>query len=143
LETPLPAPPCEADDPQKARSFAVLVADDDEGVRSLLQEWLERGGYRVTCAASGREAVKLLGKQLFDVVLTDVVMADGDGYELIAAARKTQPTARLVAISGGGQYLQSTDCLKIARGLGAHAVVLKPFTSRQIFAALDEVLRRT
>ena len=65
----------------------------------------------------------------------------GDGFELIAAFRKAQPTARIVAISGGGKYLQGTDCLKIARGLGANAAVMKPFKWDELQAGIDLALQ--
>ena len=113
-------------------SLAILVADDEDGIRSLLTHWLERAGHRIDCAASGQDASRLLRQKSFDMVITDVVMPDGDGYELIAEVRRIQPRARIVAISGGGKYLQGADCLKIARGLGAHSVVMKPFNWEQL-----------
>ncbi len=113
-------------------SLTILVADDEDGIRTLLTHWLERAGHRTDCASSGQEASRLLRQKPFDMVITDVVMPDGDGYELIAEVRRIQPGARIVAISGGGKYLQGADCLKIARGLGAHSVVMKPFNWEQL-----------
>ena len=118
-------------------ALRVLVVDDEEGIRALLQLWLQRAGHAVTCVDCGHEAAKLLRSCRFDLVLTDVVMPDGDGYELIAFVKKLQPTARIVAMSGGGRYLAGSDCLKIARGLGAHAVVLKPFTAERVLATIQ------
>ena len=123
-----------------ATPLSILVADDEEGIRNLLQHWLGRVGHTVSCVDSGREASRLLRSQRFDLVITDVVMPDGDGFELIAEFRKAQPTTRILAISGGGKYLQSTDCLRIARGLGAHAVVMKPFNWDQLRAGIDLAL---
>lgn len=117
-------------------SLSILVADDDEGIRKLLSEWLVRAGHSVACAASGKEASRLLRHQQFDLVITDVVMPDGDGFELIAEFRKAQPTTRILAISGGGKYLHGADCLKMARGLGAHSVVIKPFNWEQLQAGI-------
>ncbi len=117
-------------------SLTILVADDEDGIRTLLTHWLERAGHRIDCAASGREASRLLRQKSFDLVITDVVMPDGDGYELIAEVRRIQPRARIVAISGGGKYLEGADCLKIARGLGAHSVVMKPFNWEQLQAGM-------
>lgn len=113
-------------------SLTILVADDEDEIRTLLTHWLERVGHRIDCAASGQEASRLLRQKSFDMVITDVVMPDGDGYELIAEVRRLQPRSRIVAISGGGKYLQGADCLKIARGLGAHSVVMKPFNWEQL-----------
>ena len=121
-------------------ALSILVADDEEGIRNLLRHWLQSQGHTVVLVNSAHEAVRLLKAHTFDLVITDVVMPDGDGFELIAAFRKAQPQARIVAISGGGKYLQGPDCLKIARGLGAHAAVMKPFNWEQLHAGIDEAL---
>src|SRR5438552_143289 len=107
--------------------LSVLVADDEQAIRTLLVHLLERSGHRVVAAETGAGATLLLKAQRFDLLITDVVMPDGDGVELIDAFRTAQPAARIVAISGGGRYLPGEDYLRIARGLGAHAVVTKPF----------------
>jgi CheY-like chemotaxis protein len=122
-------------------ALSILVADDEEGIRALLIHWLEGRGHAVVPATNAREAAQFFKQQSFDLVITDVVMPDGDGFELIAAFRKAQPAARIIAISGGGRYLQGTDCLRIARGLGAHAVVMKPFNCEQLQAAIDQALQ--
>ena len=120
--------------------LSILVADDEEGIRNLLSHWLQSQGHNVTTVESAEEAARYLRHQVFDLVISDVVMPDGDGFELIAAFRKVQPLARIVAMSGGGKYLQGPDCLKIARGLGAHAALIKPFTWEQLQAAIDTAL---
>ena len=119
------------------RSLSILVADDEQAIRTLLVHWLERAGHRVTAAETGAVAVLLLEGQRFDLLITDVVMPEGDGLELIGAFRKAQPSAHILAISGGGRYLPREDCLKIARSLGAHAVVMKPFNWGQLQAGID------
>jgi CheY-like chemotaxis protein len=122
-------------------ALSVLVADDEEAIRHLVVHWLRTRGHTVTAVGSAREASRLLNEQRFDLVITDVVMPDGDGFELIAAFRKAQPSARLMAISGGGQYLQGNDCLRIARGLGVHAAVMKPFNWEQLQAGIELALQ--
>lgn len=118
-------------------TYSILVADDEEGIRNLLVVWLQRQGHAVSSVSCAGEAIALLADHRFDLVITDIVMPGGDGFELIAGFRKMQPTARIVAISGGGKYLQGTDCLKIARGLGANAAVMKPFKWEELQAAMD------
>jgi CheY-like chemotaxis protein len=118
-------------------ALSILVADDEEGIRSLLVHWLERLGHAVATVESAQQATQLLKQQCFDLVITDVVMPDGDGFELIAALRKAQPATRIIAISGGGKFLEGTDCLRIARGLGAHAAVMKPFNWEQLQIGIE------
>lgn len=117
--------------------LSILVADDEEGIRNLLQHWLQRAGHTVMCASCGHDAARLLRMARFDLVITDVVMPDGDGFEVIAEFRRAQPGARILAISGGGKYLQGDACLRMAQRLGAHAVVMKPFNWDQIRAGIE------
>jgi CheY-like chemotaxis protein len=121
-------------------SLSILVADDENSIRSLLVSWLQRFGHLVVSAGNAQEAMRYVSEQHFDLVITDVVMPDGDGFELIGALRKAQPAARLLAISGGGKFLEGADCLKVARGLGAHAVLMKPFSWDQLQAAINSAL---
>lgn len=120
--------------------LSILVVDDEEGIRELLQHWLRRAGHSVACVDNGRAAVRLLQTQHFDLIITDVVMPDGDGFELIAEFRRLRSTARVLAISGGGKYLRGADCLKMARGLGAHAAMMKPFDWEELQAAIGLAL---
>jgi DNA-binding NtrC family response regulator len=122
------------------KSLSVLVADDEEHIRSLLVHWLIVAGHGATGVASATEARKLMGEQRFDLVVTDVLMPDGDGIQLIKEMKQAQPLARIVAVSGGGRYIEGDDCLKIARGLGAHVAVMKPFTCEQMLAGIQQAL---
>jgi CheY-like chemotaxis protein len=120
--------------------LSILIADDEPGIRDLLVRWLGSRGHAVTCADCGLSASRMLEQQRFDLVITDIVMPDGDGFELIPAVRKAQPTARILAISGGGKYIPSSDCLSLARGLGAHAALLKPFNWDQVRTGIVQAM---
>ena len=119
--------------------LCILVVDDEKGIRDLLFHWLRQAGHSVQIANTGDCAVRLLKYTAFDLVITDIVMPDGDGFELIGAFRKLQPKAKILAISGGGKYLQGPECLKMARGLGAHGAVMKPFNWEQIHAGIEQL----
>jgi len=121
--------------PFDARALTIIVADDVEGIQHLVQHWLEDAGHRVFCASTGHEVAALLQRQTVDLVITDVIMPDGDGLEVMLELKRIQPHARVLAISGGGAYLRPHDCLNLAKGLGAHAVLLKPFNRDQLVAA--------
>lgn len=115
----------------------MIVADDVEGITHLVQHWLEEQGHQVTCAGSGTEVAALLRRQSVDLMITDVIMPDGDGLEVMLELKRTHPQARVLAMSGGGSYLRARDCLNLARGLGAHAVLMKPFNRDQLLAAVQ------
>jgi two-component system cell cycle response regulator CpdR len=122
------------------KSLSVLVADDEEEIRGLLVHWLVAAGHRVMSVTSGNEARKIILQHRFDVVVTDVLMPEGDGIQLINDLKVAQPNTRILAISGGGRYVESDNCLKIALGLGAHAAVMKPFSREQLLAGVVEAL---
>ena len=119
------------------KTLSILAVDDHEEICSLLVENLGRAGHNVTCAFDGRKAADCLAKQDFDLVITDILMPEMDGLELIAEVKKRQPSAHLLAMSGGTRHLSQGDCLNLAATLGAHAVLPKPFNSRQLLQAVD------
>jgi DNA-binding NtrC family response regulator len=129
--------------PHGSRSMSpktVLVVDDEEQIRSLIHAWLVQAGHGVQLAANAKEGLQLAGKTRFDLVVTDILMPDGDGLELIGALKTVLPSARVLAISGGGRYIEGDNCLKIARGWGAHAALIKPFDEKGFFAAMEQAL---
>ncbi len=121
------------------KSLSVIVADDVDGIQDLVGHWLRDAGHLVTCVSTGQTASRLLKKQHFDLVITDIIMPDGDGLELILELKESQPSVRVLAISGGGRHIQAADCLKMARNLGAHGVLLKPFNREQFMEAIKLV----
>lgn len=122
------------------KPLTVLVADDEESIRTLIEKWLIRSGHMAVSTGSATEAIAALKRRSFDLVITDVLMPDGDGLDLITALKLAQPAARILAMSGGGRYVEGNDCLKMARGLGAHAVVMKPFSWELLEASMAEAL---
>ena len=121
-------------------SLSILVADDEDSIRSLLEHFLKSAGHQVVVVGNAREACELMLKQTFDLVITDVLMPEGDGLDLITELKKVQPNCRILAISGGGRYLEGSDYLKLAKGLGAHSAMMKPFTWQQLQDAINLVL---
>ena len=122
------------------KALSVLVADDEEEIRALLMHWLVGAGHTVTAVANATEARAVTKQRRFDVVITDVLMPDGDGIQLINDLKQAQPDARVVAISGGGLYVEGDNCLKIAKAFGAHAAVMKPFSREQLLGGVGEAL---
>jgi YesN/AraC family two-component response regulator len=92
----------------------------------------------VTTAENGRQGSRLIVQRAFDLVLTDLLMPERDGLEFIGDVRKQQPGARIIAMSGGGQIARE-PYLKMAKAFGAHALLEKPFSQEQLWAALASV----
>jgi DNA-binding NtrC family response regulator len=120
--------------------LTILVADDEDSIRSLVQHFLNAAGHAVVLVANAREAFEHLRRQSFDLVITDVLMPDGDGIDLITELKQVQPKARILAMSGGGRYLEGSDYLKLATGLGAHTAIMKPFSWDQLRAAIERAM---
>jgi CheY-like chemotaxis protein len=121
-----------------SKRLSVLVVDDSPHIVEFVSELLRRQGHSVVVAHSGREASTILESLTIDVLITDVLMPEGDGIELLHRLRSSGRTVpRVVAISGGGRYVDSQNCLAIAAGAGAHVCLKKPFTDVELFAALQ------
>jgi DNA-binding NtrC family response regulator len=118
------------------KSCSILVIDDEPALREILSRVLVDAGHRVTGAGNGMEASKALAAETFDVVLTDVIMPEKDGMQVISELRKKFPGTRIIAMSGGG-HVSRDQYLKIAKGLGAHAVLEKPFANQQLLATIE------
>jgi two-component system chemotaxis response regulator CheY len=122
------------------RKLVVIVADDVDYIRQLIERWLTDLGHEVHLAPTGNAVLKLLFAHRVDLVVTDILMPDGDGLEVLTAMGKIQPWARVLAISGGGRYMPAVDCLSVANGLGAHHTLLKPFERKQFMEALSRAM---
>jgi len=114
----------------------ILLVDDDELFADMLQKQLTRSGYTVVRARNGREAIRLYDRRRISLVLTDLVMPDMEGLELIMKLREFDPGIRIVAMSGGGRNRPDTY-LNMARQLGATTTLAKPFSSDEMFAAIE------
>jgi len=110
------------DEKLPARPSRILVADDEDALRELLQRFLETKGHQVVLAQDGREALKLFREQPFDLVLSDVRMPGLDGLQLLAAVKDINPRTPVVLISGYGDIETVVTALKA----GAENFLAKP-----------------
>jgi DNA-binding NtrC family response regulator len=100
----------------------ILLVEDRDSLRRLLARALADDGYEVAAAATGGEAVRLLGERPFDLVLTDLKLPDGSGLEVLAASRQSQPRVPVVVLTGYGSVGAAVEAMK----LGAHDFLEKP-----------------
>ena len=117
----------------------VLLVDDDDLARNTIQLMLERAGYQVRSTGTGREALELCRQALPDLVVTDLIMPETDGLELIQELRKLNPEVRILAISGGGR-LNANEYLTVAKKFGAVAILSKPFSNQELREAAEHAL---
>ena len=117
----------------------ILVVDDDPEIRSTLKKLLEMKGHQVVLAADGRAAETALTGDSFDLMVTDIVMPDQDGLEVIRITRAAHPDMPIIAISGGGR-LRTGNYLRLATAMGAAAALEKPFDFEEFLNAVNATL---
>lgn len=118
----------------------ILVVDDDVALRAMLERALTRAGHTVTLAVNGADALRILETSSFDLVLTDLVMPDVEGLQLLRDLRKKPSPPPVIAMSGGARG--SATYLELASGLGAAEILAKPFTPQILIATIERVLAR-
>jgi len=117
----------------------VLVVDDVVEMRTMLRSMLESAGHVVAEANNGRAAIKILqGSDPVDVLVTDILMPEADGLEVIRAA-SSRPELGIIAISGGGAHMPAAVSLAMSEAFGARKVLFKPFRKQELLDAVGSV----
>lgn len=109
----------------------VLIIDDEHLVRDMLRQTLESVGHTVVEAANGRIAMRLWRENPADLIITDILMPEKDGLEVIRELLQDSPQAKIIALSGGSRRIDF-DMLEIAKRFGAVYTLAKPFELRQL-----------
>ena len=117
----------------------ILIIDDDEQIRVLLQKMMEWAGYDVRVAENGKIAMQMLSELPVDLVITDLIMPEQEGLETISWLKKEHAGVKIIAISGGGR-IGPEAYLPAAWELGADKVFTKPFDVQEIVTSVHELL---
>lgn len=121
------------------KKIHILVIDDDTFMRNMLEDMLTRVGYTVSLAADGAQGLKMFHRHQYDLVITDIIMPEKEGLELISDLRKSAKPFKVIAISGGGRF-KGLDYLSLAEKLGAFKTLTKPFAMKEMLDAIKEAL---
>jgi len=117
----------------------ILVADDEAGVRSFLAETLELGGHVVAQAADGEQALALLARQAFDLLVTDLRMPRLDGLALLRQAQAQQPDLEVIVLTAHGSVATAVEAMR----LGAFDYLQKPVDGpEQVLMLAERALER-
>lgn len=117
----------------------LLLIDDDAAVRDAFGIVLEMAGYGVTRAAKATQALAAHAAAPFDLVITDIVMPDMDGLELIRILAERSPETPILALSGGGDF-GGPLYLDLALRFGARAALAKPCAPQIVLGAIETLL---
>ncbi len=115
----------------------ILVVDDEPRYLRLVRFNLEAGGYHVSCAATGEEALAALAQQVPDLLILDIMLPGQDGFQVCARIREVSTVPIIMLTARGAEE----DKVKGLR-LGADDYVVKPFSARELLARVEAVLRR-
>ncbi|MGD8925837.1 MAG: response regulator [Thioalkalispiraceae bacterium] len=119
----------------------ILIVDDFPDVRESLAEVLEGNGKHVTTAENGKEAINVIKQQTINLVISDILMPEMDGLELINETRKLYPEMKFILITGGSRYNDDFDYLEMCENLtGIKALLKKPFDTMDLINMVDDLL---
>jgi CheY-like chemotaxis protein len=119
---------------------SVLIVDDDPGLRETLGRMVASVGYGVDCVADAHAAIASVGEHRPDIIITDIYMPAGDGFELLNWLRNHGMVIPVIAMSGSSSGTGEYDQLSLAQHLGAAAIIDKPFRQSKLVETIDRVL---
>jgi len=117
-------------------SAHLLIAEDDPEMRDLLRKVLEKEGFQVSVARDGHEASASISRHPFDLVVTDMLMPDDGGLELLRSIRQTHPVLPVIIITAFGDWGTYSRALE----LGAAAFISKPLKMAELIVAIHAAL---
>ena len=118
---------------------SILIIDDDPSIRAVFKRFLEAHGYSVAVAEDGVKGLQLLGDLRPDLLVTDVMMPQKKGLEVVLDLRRSHPEMPVIAISGG-MRLAPMDFLPIIKKFGARKVFYKPVDLDELLVEIRQQL---
>ncbi len=116
----------------------ILITDDEAAMRDMMGTTLRAIGHTVIEVKSAREALATHRETPVDLIITDLVMKEMDGTELLRRLRTFAPDTPVVAVSGNKH---STIWLNMAKMLGAERILAKPFSPQELVEAVEQLLQ--
>ncbi len=116
----------------------ILLVDDDRHVLESMSDWLRSKGYRLDVASGAHDALATLKKKTFDLVLADVRLADGDGFDILAECREHYPNTAVILLTGYGTVDSAVEAIRS----GAFDFLTKPLIDEELELAIDRALNQ-
>jgi DNA-binding NtrC family response regulator len=117
----------------------ILVVDDDPQIIRMLEKLLKKEGHEVFSACDGMEAKDRWDENSPDLLITDIVMPQKEGLDLILEVQRERPDLKVIAISGGDR-IEPEYYLELAQIIGAYKTLVKPFNPKDLLKAVNELL---
>jgi len=119
----------------RSKRYAILIVDDEPSLRDVLAQILD--GYHVTTVENGSEAIKAMGRTSFEMVITDLMMPQVDGFDVLLNAKKINPSTDVLILTGYPSLENERRC----RALGCTDVLSKPFAVTAIRSLVERCAR--
>ncbi len=136
VPSPRPGPPAAPTDKKDPKKCPILVVDDDDPLRLTLSDILVREGYAVSTAADGKEAMELVEKQYFDLILLDVVMPSISGFDVLKFVKERTPWTKVIMLTAYSDLKLAIE----SKRLGAEDFIAKPFMQPDLLNTIQQVL---
>lgn len=116
----------------------ILLLDDDKNILNVLEDYLSFSGHQAKSVTIGQEALEILRQEEFDLLITDIIMPEQEGMEIIHTLNTELPALRIIAMSGGGRH-HNYNFLHYAKRMGAHATIQKPFHPQELLSLINSL----
>jgi len=120
----------------------ILVIDDDPNIRLLVGKFLTMDAHEVDLAENGVVGLKLAGLNQYDLVITDVIMPDKDGLEVVMELKQLCPLVRIIVMTGGGAKFSIQELLNMTKMMKADRGLSKPLDFEMLPLVVREVLAK-
>ena len=118
--------------------FKILIAEDDNELRLMFQRFLTRNGFSVTAVTNGKEALDVLSKDFFDLIVSDIMMPVMDGYELVHSLRDSGDNTPVLMITAKNEY----EDMRLGFLSGTDDYMVKPVNVNEMLLRINALLRR-
>lgn len=117
----------------------ILIIDDDPDLRQVLKIMLNKEGFLVSEAENGLQGIEKFKDTQYDLIITDIIMPEKEGFETILELKQLNPDIKIIAMSGGGK-IPADDYLNMATNFGVCEVMVKPFKKEDFILSVKSVL---
>lgn len=120
----------------------ILVIDDSSEVRMTIDAILADDRHDVFMCGDGKAGLRSFADSEFDLVITDILMPELDGFEVLKAIKRTRPNQRVLMMTGGGHTMPKGLGLQIGEAMGADALLNKPFMPDELLDCVNQLIAR-